>query len=415
MAFFPFHIARRYIFSKKSHHSINIISGISVLGVTIATAAMVCILSVFNGFEDMVAGLFTTFDPDLKVMPANGKYMESADPMLKRIKENPDVVEAVESIEDKALVVSDTRQYMVTVKGVDESFFDMVDFKSILMGDGELNLHSGDDYYGIFGVNVLSALGLNIDFPDTLSVYAPKKGERINLTNPLNDFNSASLLSPRLAFMVLQAKYDNQYVVTSIDFARNLFEKDSLLTCLELCLKPGSDAKSVKKSILSSTGGKFKVLDRYEQQADIFKIMEVEKLVSYLFLTFILLIACFNIVGSLSMLIIDKRDDIKTLHNLGANNRDISRIFLLEGWLISIVGAIVGILTGVGLCLIQQHFGVLKFGSTAGSYIIDTYPVSIKLLDVILVFVTVVVIGFLAVWYPVKHFSKKQTESKNEN
>jgi len=370
---------------------------------------MVCIMSVFNGFENMVADLFTAFDPELKVLPAQGKYVDTNEPLLQKIKTYEGLDKYVEVVEDKALVVTSNRQHMVTVKGVDDSFFDMVDFRGITMGDGQLVLHSDSTEYGIFGVNILSSLGLQIDFPDTLSIYAPKKGKQINIANPLADFRSGELCSPHLAFMALQAKYDNEYVLTSINFARRLFDKAGKVTGVELSLKDGTDIKDAKKWIRGEVGDKYRVLDRYEQQADIFKIMEVEKLVSYLFLTFILLISCFNIVSSISMLIIDKRKDIKTLHNLGANNRDISRIFLLEGWLVSIIGAIVGILIGVGLCLLQQHFGFLKFGSSAGSYIIDVYPVSMKLSDIIIVFFTVVLIGYLAVWYPVKYLSKKQT------
>ncbi len=408
---FPLYIAKRYIFSKKSHNSINIISGISVMGVMIATAAMVCILSVFNGFEDMVAGLFTAFDPELKVMPADGKYVDSSDPLLQKIKENPEVKEYVEVVEDKAMVIANHRQQVVTIKGVDDSFFRMVDFNSIKLGDGELRLHTMDLQYGIFGVNVLSSLGLTIDFPEPVDVYAPKKGEKINLTNPLNDFNQDELYSPKAAFMVMQAKYDSQYVVTSLAFARHLFDKEGLVTMVELSINDADKIDDVKADLKKLLGEHYKVLDRYEQQADTFKIMEVEKLLSYIFLTFILLIACFNIIGSLSMLIIDKREDIKTLYNLGASNRDISRVFLLEGWLISISGAVLGIIIGVVLCLIQQHYGFLKFGSSAGQFIVDAYPVSVKVLDLVVVFFTVVVIGFLAVWYPVKHFSKKQLKS----
>ena len=356
----------------------------------------------------MVADLFTAFDPELKVLPSEGKYMNVSDPMVKKVKSCNEALVCTEVVEDKALIVVIDRQQMVTVKGVEDSFFDMVDFESIKLGDGDLMLHYGDDEYGILGVNLLTSLGLTIDFADTLEVYAPKKGEKISLINPMNDFTRGELLSPRSAFMVLQAKYDNQYVVTSIDFARHLFDKDSMVTGLEMTLDPSVDIDKVKKRLLDETGGKFKVLDRYEQQADIFKIMEVEKLVSYIFLTFILLIACFNIIGSLSMLIIDKREDIKTLHNLGASNSDISRIFLLEGWLISLVGALTGILIGAVLCYIQQEYGLLKFGDSSGNYIIDVYPVRMKFTDMILVFVTVALIGFLAVWYPVKHFSKKQ-------
>ncbi len=408
MALFPLHIAKRYIISKKSHNSINIISGISVLGVTIATAAMVCILSVFNGFEDMVADLFTAFDPELKVQPAEGKYVSADDPVLKKMRANEAVGLCVDVVEDKALIVTNNFQQMVTIKGVDDSFLKKTDFKDILLGDGELKLHDEANEYGVLGVNVLTSLGLTIDFPDTLDVYAPKKGEHISLTNPLNDFNCGQLLSPSVAFMVMQAKYDNSYVLTSIDFARNLFEKDSLLTGIELSLNPSADVDKVKNDLEKMADGRFKVVDRYEQQADIFKIMEVEKLVSYIFLTFIILIACFNIISSLSMLIIDKREDIKTLHNLGASNKEISRIFLFEGWLISIVGAVVGIIVGVVLCLIQEHFGVLKFGDSAGNYITDVYPVSMQLTDIVIIFITVVVVGLLSVWYPVKYFSRRQ-------
>ena len=367
----------------------------------------------------MVADLFTAFDPELKVLPVKGKYIDVSDPMVKKVKSCNEALVCTEVVEDKALIVVNDRQHMVTVKGVEDSFFGMVDFESIKLGDGDLMLHFGDNEYGILGVNLLTSLGLTIDFTDTLDVYAPKKGENISLVNPMNDFTRGELLSPRSAFMVLQAKYDNQYVLTSIDFARHLFDKDSMVTGLEMSLDPSADVDKVKKRLLEETGGKFKILDRYEQQSDIFKIMEVEKLVSYIFLTFIILIACcrktlhcrggkMEIALARGKKLHDKREDIKTLHNLGASNRDISRIFLFEGWLISVVGAVIGILIGVGLCLLQQEYGFLKFGDSSGNYIIDVYPVSVKITDIILVFVTVAIIGFLAVWYPVKHFSNKQ-------
>jgi len=259
---------------------------------------------------------------------------------------------------------------------------------------------------------VLTALGLNIDFEEPIQVYAPKKGEKINIANPMNDFRQAELFSPHVAFMVMQSKYDSNYVITSLDFAQGLFDKTGKQTALELYLNDDADAKDVKKKVEQTLGAGFNVLDRYEQQSDTFKIMEIEKLISYVFLTFILLIASFNIIGSLSMLIIDKREDIRTLHNLGATNRDISRIFLLEGWLISLIGALLGIALGVGLCLLQQQYGILKFGASAGSYIVDAYPVQVKLTDVVLVFITVSVIGLLSVLYPVHHFSKKQLKAR---
>lgn len=409
---FPFHIAKRYIFSKKSHHSINIISAISVLGITIATAAMVCILSVFNGFEGMVADLFTTFDPELKVEAREGKYFRP-DSVADLIRQNDGVVEVTSVVEDQALATTQMGQAMVTVKGVDDSFEGRTDFQQILLGDGNFKLHAVDLHYGVFGVNVLSRLGVNIDFQDPIELYAPKKGERINLSNPMGDFRRDELYSPEVAFMVMQAKYDSHYVITSIDFARRLFDKDSLTTSLEVSLADPSSVSSVKKELKAALGDRFNVLDRYEQQEDTFRIMEVEKLVSYVFLTFILLIASFNVISSLSMLIIDKREDIRTLHNLGASNKDISRIFMLEGWLVSFIGTITGIALGVTLCLIQQHYGLLKFGSSAGSYIVDSYPVLVKLTDIILVFFTVMIIGALSVWYPVSHLSKKQLTTEN--
>lgn len=405
---FPFHIAKRYIFSKKSHHSINIISSISVLGVTIATTAMVCILSVFNGFESMVAGLFTSFDPQLKVVPTSGKYFKTDTPVLSVIGNHHDVDMVTEVVEDKALAASEGRQMMVTVKGVDDSFERQSDIDKILVGEGVFDLHAVDLQYGVFGVNVLTSLGLNIDFDTPVKIYAPKKGEKINLSNPMNDFRQDELYSPHVAFMVMQAKYDSHYVISSLSFARRIFDKQGMATSLEVKLKEGADVDDVKKDLKSSLGAQFDVLDRYEQQADTFKIMKVEKFVSYAFLTFILLIASFNVISSLSMLIIDKRDDIRTLHNLGASNKDISWIFMIEGWMISISGVLIGIVLGVALCLIQQEFGVLKFGSSAGSYIVDTYPVRLLVSDIVLVFFTVVVIGLLSVWFPVRHFSKQQ-------
>lgn len=409
---FPFHIARRYIISKKSHHSINIISGISVLGVVIATAALVCILSVFNGFEGMVASLFTAFDPPLKVVAAEGKYFDSADSQIEQVRRLADVRLPVDVVEDKALVTSKNAQLMVTVKGVDDHFLENEAFNDILVGDGVLDLHAVDVQYGVFGVNVLTSLGLNIDFDEPIQVYAPKKGEKINIANPMNDFRQAELFTPHVAFMVMQSKYDSNYVIASLDFARDLFDKAGKQTALELYLNDDDNVKDVKKRVEQMLGPGYHVLDRYEQQSDTFKIMEIEKLISYVFLTFILLIASFNIIGSLSMLIIDKREDIRTLHNLGATNRDISHIFLLEGWLISLIGALLGIALGVGLCLLQQEYGLLKFGASAGSYIVDAYPVQVKLTDVILVFITVSVIGLLSVLYPVHHFSKKQLKAR---
>ena len=411
---FPFYIAFRYLFSKKSHHAINIISGVSVFGIAIATAALVCILSVFNGFQDMVAGLFTAFDPQLKILPAEGKFMAADEPELERVRGDERIAVWSEVVEDNALFTLANRQVMGVVKGVDDEFEQLIDMDRIGFGEGVFQLHADVIDYGVAGIGLLSQLGTTVDFPP-IQIYAPRKGERIDLNNPAASFSHEEVFSPQLAFNVKQGKYDAQYVITNIALARRLFERQGEVTQIELKLTDGADTDRVKSDLQRALGEKYRVLDRYEQQEDTFRIMKVEKLISYIFLTFILLIACFNIIGSLSMLIIDKRDDAITLRNLGATNSQIAGIFMLEGRMITLVGAIVGLLLGVGLCLLQQEFGLLKFGRSAGNYIIDVYPVSVHVQDLVLIFATVIIVGFVSVWYPVRHLSKKCLELKNKN
>ncbi|MBP5478296.1 MAG: FtsX-like permease family protein [Bacteroidaceae bacterium] len=402
-----FYIARHYLLSKKSHHAINIISGVSVCGVAIATAALVCILSVFNGFQDMVADLFTSFDPELKVIPVQGKYMAADEEELEQLRKNEDIAVLTEVIEDNALLTVNNRQMMVTVKGVGDNFQQLTNIDDILVGDGTYELEADVIDYGICGLALLNQLGVTADCRAPFYLYAPRKGEGVDMTDPLENLNQEELFSPNVAFMVKQNKYDSSYIITSISLARRLFEKQGYVTAIELKFKDGVSISRAKADIEKVLGTKYKVLDRYEQQEDTFKIMKVEKLISYVFLTFILLIACFNIIGSLSMLIIDKKQDVITLRNLGASDRMIRGIFLFEGRMISVIGAVIGITLGVGLCLVQQYYKVVKFGSDEGTYIIDTYPVSVHATDIVLVLVTVIVIGFLAVWYPVRQMSRK--------
>lgn len=404
---FPIYIASRYLLSKKSHHAINIISGVSVCGVAIATAALVCILSVFNGFQDMVADLFTAFDPELKVVPAKGKFVPADADGLDKLKVCKDVKVYSETLEDHALLMINNRQTMVTIKGVQDNFRQLADIDDLLIGSGTFDLGVDVLDYGILGANLLLQLGLPTDFSAPIQVYAPRKGERISMTDPTESLNHDELYSPGVGFMVKQKKYDSNYVITNIAFARRLFERQGYVSAIELRLNDGTDVRAAKKKIQGMLGDGFKVLDRYEQQADTFKIMQVEKLISYIFLTFILMIACFNIIGSLSMLIIDKRQDAVTLRSLGASGKQISDIFMMEGRMICLAGAVLGIAIGLTLCLLQQQYGLVRFGSSAGSYIIDAYPVSVHALDILIVFATVVVVGFLSVWYPVRRLSKK--------
>ena len=404
---FPFFIARRYLFSKKSTHVINVISSISVIGVAVATMALVIVLSVFNGFHDLVASLFTSFDPQLKVVPVEGKTAPSDDPILTQIRLLPEVDVATETVEDQALAIYDGKQAMVKIKGVDDNFAELSHITDILYGDGTYSLHAANLEYGILGIRLAQTMGIGAQWDGYLKIYAPKKEGQLDLSNPGEGFVADSLNSPGVLFSVRQSKYDKNYIVTSIAFARNLFGQQGMLSDLEIRLKEGSNLNAVKAEMQKIAGTKYKVLDRFEQQENTFKIMSIEKLMAYIFLTFILVVACFNIIGSLSMLIIDKKNDVVTLRNLGANDKQITRVFLFEGRMIAVIGAVIGIGLGLLLCLLQQQYGFVRLGESEGSFIVDAYPVSVHYTDVAIIFVTVIAVGWLAVWYPVRALSKR--------
>ncbi len=395
------------MFAKKSHNAINVISGVSVCGVALATLALVCTLSVFNGFQDLVATFFTAFDPELKITAVNGKVFDSQDNRIQALRQLPEVEVFSESLEDQAMVQYKGKQTMVSIKGIQDNFRQLTAIDSILFGRGDMVLKDEIVDYAIPGIELVSILGSGVRFVDPLEVYAPKRGSKINMANPANSFKSSLLYSSGLVFAVNQQKYDASYVLTSLEFARDLFQYDTEVSSIELKLKDSSNLSKVKNDIRQLLGEDFNVSDRYEQQADTFRIMEVEKLISYIFLTFILLIACFNVIGSLSMLIIDKQADVSTLRNLGADDTLITRIFLFEGALISLLGALVGIVLGLALCLLQQELGIIGLGDGQGSFVVDAYPVSVHWQDVLLVFVTVLGVSFLSVWYPVRYLSRR--------
>ena len=404
---FPFYVARRYLFSKKSTNAINVISGISVAGVVVATMALVIVLSVFNGFHDLVASFFTQFDPQLKVVPVEGKTAPADDPILTQIRQMPEVDVACESVEDQALAVYGDHQAMVTVKGVEDNFSELTHIEEIVYGDGAFQLHAANLQYGTIGIRLAQELGLGARFGSYLRIYAPRRDGQLDLSNPAEGFVVDSLISPGVVFSTRQGKYDKSYVLAPIAFTRVLFDQQGMLSSLELRLKPGSNLDATKRRMRAVARDKYRVLDRYEQQADTFKIMQIEKFIAYIFLTFILIVACFNIIGSLSMLIIDKKDDVVTLRNLGANDRTVTRIFLFEGRLIAAVGAVIGILLGLLLCWLQQRFGLVGMGGSSGLFVVNAYPVSVHYSDVLLVFVTVLAVSWLAVWYPVRYFSRR--------
>lgn len=404
---FPFYIAKRYLFSKKKHHAINVISGVSVCGVAMATMALVCTLSVFNGFRDMVATFFTTFDPELKITVKEGKVFNGDDARIVALKKMPEVQVCTKTLEENAMIQYKDRQTMAVIKGVQENFEKLTSIDSILIGNGIFMLHDTIANYGVMGVELVSTLGCGIQFIDPLQVYVPKRDAPVDMTNPSSSFNMEYLYSPGVVFAVKQRKYDSQYILTSLNFARKLLNYTNEVSAIELKLTKNADIETVKGEIEKRLGPSFLVQNRYEQQADVFRIMQIEKFISYLFLTFILMIACFNVIGSLSMLILDKKEDVITLRNLGASDKLISRIFLFEGRLISIFGAITGIIFGLFLCYLQKRYGLITLGNGQGNFVINAYPISVHLSDVILVFVTVVGVGFLSVWYPVRYLSKR--------
>lgn len=400
---FSLRIARRYLFSPKSHNAINIISGISATGVAVGTMALVIVLSVFNGFEALIGDMFSAFDPDLKITAVQGKTFDAGSARFDEIRKMPEVAVFTEVIEENALLRFGEKQMPATIKGVTDNFRELTQIDSIIY-DGEFVLFDGAFERAVPGVGVAAKLGMGAHFVDPLYIFAPKRTTKINLLRPETSLNQAGTFLSGI-FAVNQLQYDDQYVLVSIGLARELFEYDSTtVSAIEVKVKPGSDIAKVQKEIISKTGDSFFVKDRYEQQESFFRIMKIEKWITFLILSFILLIASFNIIGSLSMLIIDKKDDIQTLKHLGADNGLIKSIFLFEGWMISAVGALAGLVIGTVICLIQQYFGLVKMGS---GYVVDAYPVVLQLTDTLLVFVTVLIMGLLAAWYPVHYINKK--------
>lgn len=401
------YIAKRYLFSKKSHQVINIISWVAIAGIALATAAMVCTLSVFNGFQGVVAEQFTAFDPDIKVTAVQGKSFLTDNPNIEAATKTDGIAVVSFSVEDKALVEYGGKQVMVTLKGVDNNFRQLTDIERVLHGNGEFILQDSLNSYAVLGGKIVNELNCGLFFTTPLEIYAPNRGGKINLTMPARNFKKGMLLSSGLAFIVNQPEYDGGYILTSNEFARKMFRrKPNEATSLEIKLTTGADVSEVKRNIETILGSDYIIKDRYEQQDDIYKVMQIEKLISYIFLTFILLVACFNIVGSLSMLIIEKRENMETLRSMGADNSTVANIFIYEGIIISAIGAVSGIIAGIALCLAQQRFGFISMGN-AESFVVNSYPVEIQAKDILTTFVTVLIVGITAVWLPVKMLTRK--------
>lgn len=395
------YIARRYLFSKKSHNAINIISAISVCGVALATLALVCTLSVFNGFHDLISGFFTHFDPDLKVEAVRGKSFTPDSAVVASIRVLPDVEVVSLTLEDNAMAKYQEQQTMVTIKGVDDHFQELTHVEEILYGSPEFKLYDEIADYGIMGIQLMYILGTGVQPYDPIEVYAPRRGTKVNLGNPMGSFRREPLFSPGTVLNINDARYASSYILTSLDYARRLFGLDGQVSAIEIGVSPEGDVEKVKKRIAEVVGADYTVKDRYEQQASTFKVVEIEKFVTYLFLCFILMVACFNIISSVSMLILDKQANAATLKSLGATNSLVARIFIYEGNLIALIGALVGLALGVVLCLLQQEFGLIGLGAE-GQFVVDAYPVRLKVTDLVVVLVSVVAVSAVSVWLPIR-------------
>ena len=400
------HIAWRYLFSPKKHNAINIISAISVCGISLATLTLVCTLSVFNGFQESVASFFTHFDPELKITSSTKKLFTPNAQLFAQIRDIPEIDQYTTTLEENAMVKYKENQSMITLKGVDDKFHYVTSINTLLHGKGKYTLQDDIVNYGIIGGQLAAQLGTGIHHIQPLEIYAPKPGAKINMANPTTSFNIKHLYSPGVIFAVGQEKYDANYILCTLSFAQELFGYDEEISSIELKLVEGANIKKIKEKLSKVLGPEYAILDQYEQQTDVFNIMKIEKLISFFFLIFILLIACFNIISSLSMLILEKKEDMGILINMGADKNFIAKIFLYEGRLITLIGAGSGMIFGVILTLLQEHFGFITL-SGGYQFITSAYPVSLHLTDLLLILSTVLIVGFASVWYPIRYLSKK--------
>lgn len=396
------HIAWRYLVAKKRQNAINIISGISCLAVAVVTAAMICVLSVMNGFGEAVEAMFSQMDAELRITPAEGKVLQLDDERVQALYAMPEIAVIAPTIEETALVEFRGRQVPALLKGVDTTYQQLTAIDSIII-DGNYAVWDGAFERCVMGVGLANTIGIGAHFISPVHIYAPKRVGRVNMLRPDENFHSKGIFIAGV-FAVNQTKYDDTYMLISLPLAQELFEySGQQATALELRLSDGTSVRKVQKQIRATLGSDYVVLNRYEQQQDFYRIQSIEKWLTALLLVFILLIASFNIISSLSMLILDKRDDIRLLSTLGADEPMIRRIFLYEGWLISAVGALIGTVLGVAVCAVQQHFGVLKLGNGT-NYVLSAYPVSIQVTDVLLVLIVVLALGALAAYIPTRKF-----------
>ena len=400
---FPFYIARRYLVSRKSHNIINIISGISVIGVAIGAMALIIVLSVFNGFDKLVVSLFSSFNSSIQITPAYGKTFNLGMFPVEKLKRIPGVLHLTDVIEEDALMKYKDNQAIVTIKGVGEAFTKMSGLDT-MMAEGNFLLQEGEKDYAILGYGVAGTLNANLqDYLNPVTIYVPRRDASFSGGFD-NAFNS-DIIFPS-GFFQIQYEYDVRYAILPLRFVKKLLDYGDERTSVEIDLAKNTDQAAIQKEIEAVAGSGFVVKNRYQQQEILYKIMVSEKNYIFMILTLILIIATFNVIGTLSMLILDKKKDIAVLQSMGASQRLIRHIFLLEGILISLIGAILGLTLGAIVCWLQIRFGLVRLGSADSSFVISAYPVNMQLVDFIVVFMTVLAIGILAAWYPVYNIKK---------
>ena len=399
---FPFYIARRYVFAKKSHNAINIIAAISIIGISIGTIAFIIVMSVFNGFDSVVRGLFNSFYADLEVVPKTGKTVIIGADTLQKLKLIQGVEDIAEIVEENALILYDERQTVATVRGVDDTYDEVTGIDTMIW-EGEYKLWDQSTPHAIVGRGIKYMLNIETEFFESLHIIVPRRTEKISL-DPNRALNT-KLIRPS-GFFASQPEIEIRYILVPIDFARTLFGYTSEITALEIKLLAGENAYRTQRKIQQVLGDRVLVKNRIQQNELLYKTMQSEKWAIFFILAFILLVASFNVVGTLTMLIIEKRKDIQTLRCLGSDMKDIKKVFLLEGLIISFLGALTGLLIGSAVCFVQQKYGIIKLQG-AESFVIDAYPVKIMIGDIVLVLITITSIGFFASWYPIRFITRK--------
>lgn len=399
--FLSLKIAIRYLFSKKSHTAINAVSIVSVCGVAIATMAMICTLSVYNGFEEIISSLYSEIDPHLEVRAKTGKTLDTTAPEVKRLTEIKGIEAVTSVVEDNALAVYGNKQQPVVIKGVPANYSSVNNIDAALL-DGE-TMFADSLPYAVIGVGISNTLMVAPHFLSPIYLYAPKRKAKVNLINPSTSFNTRQVYCSGV-FSISQSESDNKFVYVPIEVAKQLFDYTTEATLLEIKVTDEQNVGEVQKEVQNILGEEYVVKDRIEQKSEAFSMMAIEKWITFFMLLFVLVISTFNIIASVSMLIIDKKENIRTLHNLGSKESFITKIFFNQGVLISFIGAVIGVLLGLALSLMQQHLGILKMGA---NFIVEYYPVKVIWSDVLLVVAVVVAIGVLIAWIPVKYINSK--------